>query len=125
MYLILLLVTPFNPNQNDSEIHNRVLAGRITWPRTIDEPTKAFIKKLLNQNPEKRLGAGRHGSQEVKEQPVFSSVRWDDVYARKLQPPIVPDIKHTGDTSYYDDYKEDWRSAPFASDRELDLFADF
>jgi hypothetical protein len=123
--LFFLLVTPFNPNQNESEIPSRVLAGRINWPRTIDEPTKTFIKKLLNQNPDKRLGAGRNGSREVKEQPIFASVKWDEIYARKLKAPILPSIKHPGDTSCFDQYQEDWRSAPFASDKELDLFRDF
>lgn len=118
-------VTPFNPNQNESEIPSRVLAGRIVWPRQIDEPSKAFIKKLLNQNPDKRLGSGRNGSREVKEQPIFASIKWDDVYARKMKPPIVPSIRHPGDTSCFDQYQEDWRSAPFASDNELALFASF
>jgi serine/threonine protein kinase len=124
-FYLLSLVTPFNPNQNENEIPTRVLAGRINWPRTIDEGTKAFIKKLLIQNPDKRLGAGRNGSREVKEQPIFSSTKWDDVYARKTKPPIVPTVKHPGDTSCFDQYQEDWRSAPFASDKELDLFKDF
>lgn len=119
------IATPFNPNQNESEIPSRVLAGRISWPRTIDETTKAFIKKLLIQNADKRLGSGRHGSREVKEQPFFASIKWDDVYARKLKPPIVPNVQHPGDTSCFDQYKEDWRSVPFASDKELELFADF
>ncbi|CAF1055653.1 unnamed protein product [Didymodactylos carnosus] len=117
--------TPFNPNQNESEIPGKVLSGKISWPRTIDESTKAFIKKLLHQNPDKRLGAGRNGSKEVKEQPWFSSIKWDDVYHRKLKPPIVPDVKHPGDTTNFDEYKEDWRSTPFASDRQLELFQDF
>jgi hypothetical protein len=121
----LLLVTPFNPNQNDNDILGRVLAGKITWPRTIDEQTKAFIKKLLTQNAEKRLGSGRNGSREVKEQPLLASVKWEDVYARKLKPPIVPMVRHDGDTSCFDVYDEDWQSVPFASDRELALFSNF
>ncbi|CAF2359025.1 unnamed protein product [Rotaria sp. Silwood2] len=125
LFEMLSGVTPFNPNQNESEIPTRVLAGRITWPRTIDETSKAFIKKLLIQNPDKRLGAGRNGSREVKEQSFFASVKWDDVCARKLKPPIVPAVQHPGDTSCFDQYKEDWRSAPFASDKELELFVDF
>ena len=119
------LVTPFNPNQNESEIPSRVLAGRITWPRKIDEPTKAFIKRLLNQNPDKRLGAGRNGAREVKEHSVFASIKWDDVYAKNLKAPIVPNIQHAGDTSCFDKYDEDWQSVPFASDKELEPFADF
>lgn len=118
-------MTPFNPNQNDSDILARVLAGKIVWPRMIDEPTKAFIKKLLTQNAEKRLGSGRNGSREVKEQPLLASVKWDDVYARKLKPPIIPSVKHLGDTSCFDTYDEDWRSVPFASDKELALFSTF
>ena len=125
LLLLLCQVTPFNPNQNESEIPTRVLAGRIVWPRSIDEQSKAFIKKLLTQNPEKRLGAGINGSQEVKDQPIFASIRWNDVHARKLKPPIIPAINHPGDTSCFDTYPEDWRSAPFASDTELALFNDF
>ncbi|CAF0751038.1 unnamed protein product [Rotaria sordida] len=125
LFEMLSGATPFNPNQNESEIPSRVLAGRITWPRTIDDQSKVFIKKLLVQNPDKRLGAGRNGSREVKEQPFFASIKWEDVYARKLKPPIVPTVQHAGDTSCFDQYKEDWRSAPFASDKELELFADF
>jgi hypothetical protein len=102
-----------------------VLAGRITWPRTIDETSKAFIKKLLNQNPDKRLGAGLHGSREVKEHAFFASIRWEDVYARRLLPPMIPAVQHPGDTSCFDQYKEDWRSALFPSDKELELFLDF
>ena len=123
--IFLLLVTPFNPTQNDNDIHGRILAGRITWPPTIDGPTKAFIKKLLTQNAEKRLGSGRNGSREVKEQPLLASVKWDDVYARKLRPPIVPTVNHLGDTSCFDAYDEDWRSVPFASDREMSIFENF
>ncbi|CAF0811608.1 unnamed protein product [Adineta ricciae] len=125
LFEMLTGYTPFNPNQNEIEIPSRVLAGRISWPRTIDDVTKSFIKKLLIQNADKRLGAGKNGSREVKEQAIFSSIKWDDVYARKLKPPIVPPLEHPGDTSCFDEYKEDWRSVPFASDKDLDLFADF
>ena len=61
----------------------------------------------------------------MKDQPFFASIKWDEVYARKLKPPIVPVIQHAGDTSCFDQYKEDWRSAPFASDKEMELFLDF
>ncbi|UJR26059.1 hypothetical protein I4U23_007405 [Adineta vaga] len=125
LFEMLTGFTPFNPNQNEIEIPSRVLAGRISWPHMIEDTTKSFIKKLLNQNADKRLGAGKNGSREVKEQAIFSSIKWDDVYARKLKPPIVPVLEHPGDTSCFDQYKEDWRTAPFASDKELDLFDDF
>ena len=117
--------TPFNPNQNENEIPARVLAGRITWPPTIDETSKAFIKKLLNQNPDKRLGAGRHGSREVKEHAFFASICWEDAFARRLQPPMIPAVQHPGDTSCFDQYKEDWRSASMPTEKELGLFLDF
>jgi hypothetical protein len=76
-------------------------------------------------NPDKRLGAGPNGSREVKDQPVFSTIRWDDVFARRLPAPIIPSVQHPGDTSCFDQYAEDWRSVPFASDKELELFMDF
>ncbi|CAF3713175.1 unnamed protein product [Adineta steineri] len=126
LFEMLTGVTPFNPDGKDNEIHGRILAGKITWPTNlINEVTKAFIKKLLTQNPDKRLGAGRNGSREVKDQPIFLSTRWDDVSARKLKPPIVPKLEHPGDTQCFDPYDEDWKSAAFASDTELAMFSDF
>ncbi|CAF1244379.1 unnamed protein product [Adineta steineri] len=126
LFEMLTGVTPFNPKGVDSEIHGRILAGKIDWlPNLINEVTKAFIKKLLTPNPDRRLGAGRNGSREVKDQPIFASTKWEDVIARKLRPPIVPTLEHPGDTQCFDPYDEDWKSAAFASDKELALFSDF
>ena len=117
--------TPFNPNLNEVETHNRILSGRISWPKFIDEQAKSFIKKLLVQNPEKRLGNGLNGSQDVKDQAIFASIKWNDVYHRQMTPPIIPKVEHSGDASCFERSPEDWRLAPLASDREVELFLDF
>lgn len=43
------------------------------------------------RNPNKRLGAGPHGADEIKEHPFFDGVNWDRVYARgyKVEPPHI------------------------------------
>lgn len=43
-----------------------------------------------------------------------------------LQPPILPDVHHDGDTKNFDDYPEkDWKPAKAVDQRDLQLFNDF
>ena len=48
--------------------------------------TYSFIQ-LLNRNPYKRLGAGKRGSDEIKEHPFMAPVNWNDVMQRKSKIP--------------------------------------
>ena len=43
-----------------------------------------------------------------------------------LQPPIVPNVAHDGDTTNFDNYDEDgWKKAQPVSGKDLATFADF
>ena len=44
---------------------------------------------LLNRDPDKRLGSGPSGIEEVKKQKFFRSISWGAAEDRNLQPPIV------------------------------------
>ena len=58
----------------------------------MSENARDLILKLLNRNPQKRLGAGVRDSEEIKEHPFFDGVNWDDVIERKLTVP-APKIR--------------------------------
>eukprot|EP01006_Ploeotia_vitrea_P047895 TRINITY_DN67174_c5_g7_i1.p1 TRINITY_DN67174_c5_g7~~TRINITY_DN67174_c5_g7_i1.p1 ORF type:complete len:465 (+),score=255.07 TRINITY_DN67174_c5_g7_i1:160-1554(+) len=56
---------------------------------------KDLIKQLLTIDPEKRIGGGgkQFGAvfQEVMNHKWFSSINWDDLIAKKIEPPIRPE----------------------------------
>lgn len=42
---------------------------------------------MLNRNPYKRLGAGKRGSEEIKEHPYMQGLDWTEAIQRKLKVP--------------------------------------
>lgn len=69
----------------------------------------------------------RNGADEVKRHRWFLSIQsWDDVYNRKLTPPHKPKVSHDGDISNFEKYDTpDLHRAPYATDKELDVFLEF
>nr|XP_045605812.1 cAMP-dependent protein kinase catalytic subunit 3-like isoform X2 [Procambarus clarkii] len=99
IYEMLAGYPPFF-DDNPFGIYEKILGGRVEWPRHLDTSAKDLIKKLLTQDRTKRLG--------------------------NMKPPIVPKVSYEGDTRNFDDYPENnWRSTQGVSDTELAIFNDF
>lgn len=126
--LIFEMLAGYPPffDDNPFGIYEKILSGKIDWPRQIETVVKDLIKRLLVQDRTKRMGATKGGAEDVKRHRWFKNTDWDDVAARKLKPPIVPNVGHEGDARNYDDYPEtDWRKVPPVGDREVRHFDDF
>lgn len=50
---------------------------------------QGLIRRLLHTVPEKRLGGGPSGADEIKRHPFFRDISWEDVYSKKLPPPVA------------------------------------
>ena len=50
-----------------------------------------LVNKFLKVDPEKRLGAGEDGINEIKSHPFFKGIDWNSVKNKKLKPPFVPE----------------------------------
>ncbi|CAG0903445.1 unnamed protein product [Cyprideis torosa] len=73
-------------DENAIGIYEKILAGRIDWPRFIDPVAKDLIKKLLVQDRTRRLGAMRNGAQDVMAHRWFRNIDWSsDVTQKKLK----------------------------------------
>ncbi|KAH8371273.1 hypothetical protein KR093_006780 [Drosophila rubida] len=125
IYEMLVGYPPFYDEQPFG-IYEKILSGKIEWERHMDPIAKDLIKKLLVNDRTKRLGNMKNGADDVKRHRWFKHLNWNDVYNKKLKPPIMPDVHHDGDTKNFDDYPEkDWKPAKAVDQRDLQLFNDF
>lgn len=126
--LIYEMLSGYPPffDENPFGIYEKILAGKIEWPRHMDPVAKDLIKKLLVQDRTKRLGNMKNAAEDVKRHRWFKTLNWEDVFTRAIKPPIVPKVSYDGDTDNFDDYPEnDWKKKPTATERELKYFEDF
>ncbi|XP_050045099.1 cAMP-dependent protein kinase catalytic subunit 3 isoform X2 [Dermacentor andersoni] len=114
-------------DDNPFAIYEKILAGKVEWPRHIDPVAKDLIKKLLVNDRTKRLGSMKNGAEDVKRHRWFKGTNWEDVLEKKLKPPIVPRVAHDGDTRYFDRCPESKvvPSEHGLTPKELALFDDF
>ncbi|XP_059170910.1 cAMP-dependent protein kinase catalytic subunit PRKX-like [Physella acuta] len=126
--LIFEMLVGYPPFYADNPFHiyEKIVAGKVEWPKNIDLVAKDLIKKLLNPDRTRRLGNMRNGADDIKKHKWFKGQNWEAVYAKKLKPPIIPELSHDGDTTNFETYEEcDWRKAAPAPESEAKLFQDF
>ncbi|KZT11440.1 cAMP dependent protein kinase [Laetiporus sulphureus 93-53] len=84
-------------------IYEKILKGRIHWPRDIDPLTKDIIKAFLHPDRTKRLGNLIGGPQDVLDHPWFRGVDWDALERREIRAPIIPHVNSLDDTRHLTD----------------------
>ncbi len=60
----------------------------------------------MQVNPEKRLGCGPGGINEIKSHRWFSRISWEALAAKQLHAPIQPRLKSLLDTSNFDNFDD-------------------
>ncbi|GAA5883482.1 hypothetical protein JCM3774_003598 [Rhodotorula dairenensis] len=86
------------------EEYERILQMEIKIPnkRGYGPEVKDLLLKLLERDPEKRLGA-KGGAAEIQAHPFFASIDWTRLAVRRVSPPFKP-VTHADDDEpdYYD-----------------------
>ncbi|KAJ7069991.1 protein kinase C1 [Mycena amicta] len=101
-YEMLLGQSPFRGDDED-EIFDAILEDEPLYPITMPRDAVSILQKLLNRDPQRRLGAGEEDAEEIKRQPFFKDVNWDDVVHKRIPPPYFPTINGSADTSNFDE----------------------
>jgi len=122
---ILAGYAPFY-DENPFGIYQKILQGKIEFPRQFDPKAKDLIKRLLTNDKTKRLGSGGKKSEDVKSHKWFGKTDWKAVFDMSVPAPFIPDVNDPGDTHNFDPYPDsvDDMAVPLSS-KDKDKFEAF
>jgi serine/threonine protein kinase len=101
LYEMLTGLPPFY-DENTNEMYRKILSEPLHFSDVVPPAAKDLLTKLLNRNPEERLGA--NGSAEIKAHPFFHAIDWRKLLQRKYEPTFKPSVvSHASDLFFYFD----------------------
>ncbi|XP_073670784.1 serine/threonine-protein kinase N2 isoform X1 [Paramisgurnus dabryanus] len=131
IYEMLVGESPF-PGDDEEEVFDSIVNDEVRYPRFLSPDSVSIMQKLLQKNPERRLGAGEQDANDVKRHRFFQGIDWEALLAKRVKPPFLPSIKTPGDVSNFD--SEFTRLKPvltppqtpfFLTAEQQEFFADF
>ena len=72
---------------NKEEILKNTKKVELNIPNFVSKEAGILIKKLLDKNPNKRLGGCGRDALEIKENIYFKDVDWNKIYKKEIKPP--------------------------------------
>lgn len=92
--LVFEMLAGYPPFFDDSPygIYQKILGGKIDFPRHFDVKAKDLIRRLLTADKSKRLGCLRAGAEDIKQHKWFSRTNWDAVFKCAVAAPFVPSV---------------------------------
>jgi protein kinase A len=104
-YEMLAGIDPFS-DEDPMAIYQKILKGKVKFPRTFDKNAKSLVKHLLVSDLTKRYGNLKGGVNDIKTHRWFAGMDWDALYRKEIPPFYKPSIKSRGDTSNYSSYPD-------------------
>ena len=89
-------------DENVNTMYRAILNDDIEFPSSMSSEAINFISRLLDRNPETRLGSSEKDVEEIKEHPFFSGIDWKAVFDKKYEPEWIPPIADATDVSLFD-----------------------
>jgi len=111
IYEMLAGYPPFY-DENPFGIYQKILLGRVDYPRHFDANAKELIRRLLMPDRSKRLGNLKGGADDVRKHKWFKGLDFESLLIKKDAPPIVPEIRHPADTRNFDSYPDSSDESP-------------
>ncbi len=97
IYEMLTGLPPFY-SKNRNQLFENIKTSTVNYPRTFSPILINLLEGLLEKNPERRLGYGVNGSEDIKKHPWFMNINWDAMYNKKYKAPFIPQCSTNEDT---------------------------
>ncbi|CDW77897.1 protein kinase domain protein [Stylonychia lemnae] len=122
-YEMIAGIDPFN-DDDPMAIYQKILKGKIKFPRDFDKNAKSLVKHLLVADVTKRYGCLKNGANDIKNHRWFKNLDWYKLSQRKVPAPYIPQISKAGDTSNFSEYPDSDTMSPEVSKKD-DPFLDW
>lgn len=112
--LIYEMIVGYPPFFDDEPmgIYQKILAGKIVFPRFFDRSAKSLVKRLLTHDLGKRYGNLRDGAEDVKRHRWFDGFDWEELQKKKMAAPYKPTVRSLDDASNFEEYPESIEQPP-------------
>lgn len=109
IYHMLLGHTPFE-DIDPTKVQQKILDGKVKYPKCLSHEAKNLIKHLLKIEPKKRIGCGQKGIVEIIYDPFFKGFDWTNLLLQNLKAPYIPDITDANKnfSKYVDDFFDEY-----------------
>jgi len=124
IYEMLVGYPPFY-SEDRMALYQKILAGKVDYPRHVSRQAKDLIAKLLTADLTRRLGTLHHGPKDIRRHPWFKGLDWIGMMNKQLTAPMVPKAKSEDDTTYFDEYPDEEDDIPPIQASEQKFFKDF
>ena len=94
--------SPFS-GEDEEELFNSICNSRVPFPSFVTPSTADYLDRLLERDPEKRLGCLEDKGQPIRRHPFFAPIEWAKLESGQLEPPFKPKVKSRSDVSNFDD----------------------
>ncbi|XP_060781126.1 protein kinase C eta type isoform X2 [Neoarius graeffei] len=103
LYEMLSGHAPFEA-ENEDDLFECILNEEIVYASWLSTDAVDILKALLMKNPSRRLGcvAVNGGENAVMAHAFFSTIDWDKLKRREIEPPFKPQIKASEDVNNFD-----------------------
>jgi len=123
IYEMIAGIDPFT-DEDPMAIYQKILKGRIKFPRNFDKDAKSIVKHLLVADLSKRYGNLKNGADDIKNHRWFKEVNYDVLLQKKIPSPYKPVVRSADDTSNFSSYPDSDTESPAIKPAE-DPFLDW
>merc|ERR1712087_370799 len=105
VYEMIVGYPPF-VDEDPMGIYQKILSGKIVFPKVFNKEAKGLVKKLLTADLGKRYGNLKNGVDDIKQHKWFQSIVWSELLSKKIPSPFKPKVASETDTSNFDEYPD-------------------
>ncbi|CAK0893802.1 unnamed protein product [Prorocentrum cordatum] len=111
VYEMIVGYPPF-VDEDPMGIYQKILSGKIVFPKVFNKEAKGLVKKLLTADLGKRYGNLKNGVDDIKQHKWFQSIVWSELLSKKIPSPFKPKVASETDTSNFDEYPDSDEQPP-------------